>query len=143
MHLLSGFSWERKLRPDVSDVIEAAAMLDTTEFDIFRRAYASWFGDKPDDDTIEVFFVAYMFREQVPVWVRHFTRPLLAIGRDEGDDALDDYRIRRPPTSRLTKLTGGLSTIVIIALLTLLVLLAMNAAELMQLFDTCYFPPCF
>jgi hypothetical protein len=143
MHYLSGFSWERKLRPDVSEVIEAAAMLDTTEFDIFRRAYSSWFGEKADDGTIEGFFVAYMFKEQVPVWVRHYTRPLLAIGLREGDDALERYRIRRPPTSLLTKLTGGLSTILIIALLTLLVLLAMNAAELMQLFDTCYFPPCF
>jgi hypothetical protein len=143
MDILSGFSWERKLRPDVSEVIEVAAMLDTTEFDIFRKAYASWFGEAANDDKIEGFFVAYMFKEQVPLWVRHFTRPLLAIGRREGGDALEAYRTRRPPTTLMTKLAGGLSTGLIIALLALLVMLAMNAAELKELFGSCYFPPCY
>jgi hypothetical protein len=56
--------------PDAPDaVMDAAALLDVTEFDLFRLAYRRRFGRQPGEDMLEKVFADYMLRGQVPAWV--------------------------------------------------------------------------
>ena len=60
--------------PDIRLVREAAATLHLREFDLFRAAWLSWFGRVPDDKAVERVFVAYLFHQRVPHWLRHYAR---------------------------------------------------------------------
>lgn len=60
------------MAPDPRLVSDAAATLHVREFDLFRAAWRSWFGQIPDDKVLERFFVDYLFHQHVPFWVRHF-----------------------------------------------------------------------
>ncbi len=62
------------IAPDIRLVREAAATLRLREFDLFRAAWQSWFGRAPDDKAVERVFVAYLFHQRVPHWLRHFAR---------------------------------------------------------------------
>lgn len=58
-------------------VAEASARLDLSEFDLFGQAYRWWFGRAPAAELLERVFAAYMFRGDVPPWVRHYAREVL------------------------------------------------------------------
>jgi hypothetical protein len=75
--------------PDLRLVSEATAALRLREFDLFRAAWQSWFGQAPDDKTVEQVFVAYLFHQRVPHWVRLFARRVLA---DRAAGSLDPER---------------------------------------------------
>ena len=60
-------------------------------------AYARWFGREVSDAAMEPTFMRYLFTEEAPVWVRHFTREVLAL-RDQG--RLDRSRFGLPPRTR-------------------------------------------
>ena len=66
--------FDEDLRPDIHSVLDAAAILDITEYELFRIAYERWHGDEVDENSLEPFFVAYMFSDVVPLWVRDFAR---------------------------------------------------------------------
>lgn len=143
INLANAFRAGETMDPDVADVLETAALLDTTEIEVFRKAYASWHGRSGAEREVEEAFVAYMFAEQVPLWVRHFTRPVVAIGRKRADSALARHRRLRPPTSLHTKLVGGLSMGAIIAVLIVLMLLSVQAVATLQSLKDCHLPPCY
>jgi len=65
---------------DLSDgerVVLSANLLDTSEFEIFRRAHTYWHEREVDDNTLEQEFSQYLHLGQAPPWVRHYTRMLL------------------------------------------------------------------
>ena len=68
---------EKSLPADVRDVLDAAALLQVTEFRLFHIAYRFWHGRDASDQSIEQFFVPYMFRSVVPFWVRQLCRHIL------------------------------------------------------------------
>jgi hypothetical protein len=72
---------ERELEeqhPDAPDaVMDAAALLDVTEFDLFRFAYRRRFGRQPGEDMLEKVFADYMLRGQVPQWVAALCREVI------------------------------------------------------------------
>lgn len=68
----------RQPPPEVRLVQEAAAALEVREFDLFRAAYRAWYGVEPGMAALERDFVAYMFRQRLPAYVRHFARQVLA-----------------------------------------------------------------
>lgn len=70
-------------------VADTAALLRIREFDLFRLAWQRYFGSRPDDRTLENFFVPYMFRRTLPPWVRQFCRDVLA---QENEGRLDPAR---------------------------------------------------
>lgn len=51
------------------EVLDASALLDVTEFDLFRLAYWYRFGRQPAEAMLETVFAAYMRRGEVPRWV--------------------------------------------------------------------------
>jgi hypothetical protein len=133
--------WKQKIPPDCLDVLAASSVLSTGEFDVFRLAYASWYGRDADEELLERHFVRYMFRDQVPFWVRAFTRRVLSQERDGQLDP-SQFGIERPleqgrDTSRGLLYLFGIG----LALVTLL-MLAEAAAPLLGI-DDCWFPPCY
>ncbi|HJO72319.1 MAG: hypothetical protein QF450_08465 [Rhodospirillales bacterium] len=87
---------------DGRTVIDAAQALRIREYDLFRAAFRQWWGREADDKTLERVFVASMFHQVVPPWVRHFCRRVLEMRRQ---DRLDPValgvagfrRVERPP----------------------------------------------
>jgi hypothetical protein len=58
-------------------VLDAAALLDVTEFDFFRLAYRRRFGRLPSERMLETVFADYMLRGQVPPWVTVVCREVI------------------------------------------------------------------
>jgi hypothetical protein len=69
---------EKKMSADVADVLEASALLQVTEFELFRTAWRRWHGGEIADADLERYYLRYMFRSQVPLWVRQLTRQVIA-----------------------------------------------------------------
>ncbi len=86
--------------PDFSAVMKAAEAVGISEFDFFRLAFRRWWGKEADEKTLERIFVAYMFQQAVPTWVRHLTRDVITQTADGKLDAAKlgalKYRRRRP-----------------------------------------------
>ena len=68
---------EKSIPLDVRNVLDTAAVLQVTEFNLFRIAYRHWHGCDASERSIEQFFVPYMFRSIVPYWVRQLCRRVL------------------------------------------------------------------
>ncbi len=62
-------------------VMDAAQALRIREFDLFRAAFRQWWGREADTKALERVFVAYMFHQVVPPWVRHFCRQVVEMQR--------------------------------------------------------------
>ncbi len=88
---------------DLRLVIDAAGLLGIREFDLFRLAWCRWWSDEPDEKALEESFVAYMFHQTLPPWVRHFCREVLGRERDgrldPADFRVDPAARREPPVS--------------------------------------------
>jgi hypothetical protein len=133
--------WKQKIPADCLDVLNVSSLLSTGEFELFRLAYASWYGREADEETLEKHFVPYMFRDQVPFWVRAFTRRVLSQKRDgrldPGQFGIEPPRAERGDPSRGLLYLFGVG----LALVTLL-MLAEAAAPLLSV-EGCWFPPCY
>lgn len=68
------FSMRQGLPGDIADVLKGAALLKVTRFELFRIAYRRWFGFDLQDRVLKRSYLPYMFRSQVPPWVRKLTR---------------------------------------------------------------------
>ncbi len=86
----------------LGDVIKAAEALGVSEYDFFRLSFRRWSGREPDEKKLERTFVAYMFHQTVPSWVRHLAREVSA---REAEGRLniqafgaEKFRHRRPPS---------------------------------------------
>ncbi len=58
-------------------ILEAAALLEVKEFDLFALAHRWWFGRGAEARVLERVFAAYMFAGAVPPWARHYAREIL------------------------------------------------------------------
>ena len=133
---------EKKMSGDVADVLEAAALLEVTEFELFRIAYRRWFHAEIDDTELERLYLPYMFKNQVPIWVRQLTRQVL---KDADRDGLDPktYGVM-PKLLTMDMYNRGLRYCLWIAVILGTMLTgAVTVAELSPWYETCYFPPCY
>lgn len=89
----------RRAPDDHGAVMDAASALDVREVDFFRLSYRHWFGRDVRERDLERVFAAYMFRQDVPSWVRHFSRQVLALAERGGLDAarLGALQFKRQP----------------------------------------------
>ena len=90
---------DAKIPDDCNAVLDAAAILDMREIDLFRLAFRRWFGREVGDSQIERVFAAYMFQNIVPPWTRHFARHVLARAAEGRLNAaeLGALKYTRPP----------------------------------------------
>ena len=89
------------LSEDIALMQQAVETACVGEFDFFRAAWRAWHGSPPDETQLERLFVAYLFRQKVPVFARHFARRLLEAEDDGSLDAaafgLDGFQpVQRP-----------------------------------------------
>lgn len=134
--------FDENIRPDVQAVLDAAALLDITEYDVFHLAYARWHGERADENTMEPFFVAYMFHDVVPLWVRHFARKVQDLSRLGRLDRASMGVELLPSTRRMVR-AGVRYTVGIVTALLVLLVLAQFAAQFIGLSARCFFPPCY
>ena len=134
--------FEKDIRPDVRSVMNAAALLDITEYDLFRLAYARWHGERAEDRVMEPFFVAYMFNEVVPLWVRHFARLVERLNRLGRLDPAA-LGVELLPATRQMVRRGVRFGVVVVTVVTTLFILAKFAAEFLRIGERCFFPPCY
>lgn len=134
--------FDENIRPDIAAVLDAAAILDITEYDLFQLAYKRWHGELADEKTLEPIYVAYMFRSTVPVWVRHFAR---LVQRRNCSGHLDraELGIEQLPRTREMVRRGTRFGVAIVTAMAVLFVLAEIAAQLLKLGDRCMFPPCY
>ncbi len=122
-------AFDENMEPEVQRVLDTSAILEITEFEVFKLSYARWFGTTADDDLIEPLFCDYMFRMVVPSWVNHFTRKVMQQYQDgDLDPAL--YGIEPKPFSNTAVRMGIQIAVIITTILICLVLLANSVAEL-------------
>ncbi len=130
------------MSPGCLDVLNTAALLETTEFNVFRLAYRNWYGKNINDNEIERFYVPYMFREVVPPWVTSFCRMILKL---EKSGKLNTRKYvpleRRPKRQEVSQF--AMKLIIAINCLIILLMLADQAAVQMGLDERCMFPPCY
>ncbi|RKZ37802.1 MAG: hypothetical protein DRQ37_01040 [Gammaproteobacteria bacterium] len=134
--------FDENIQPDVNDVLQAAAMLDISEYHLFHLAYKRWHGDPAEESVMEPIFVAYMFDLNVPPWVRHFSRLVQRLNRMGKLDRLD-LGIPYLPWSPDMARRGIRYSIIIVSLLVGLIVLAEFAGKVMGLSTRCLFPPCY
>lgn len=133
---------EKAMPEDVADVLEAAALLEITEFELFHLAWRRWYGTTLDDHGIERHYLPYMFRHQVPVWVRHLARQVV---RAADEETLDPRAFGVPPRPLHPEMAArGLSTCLWLAAITATLLAGAAAvARLVPPGASCYLPPCY
>ncbi len=133
---------EKRMSDDVADVLEAAALLQVTEFELFRIAWGKWHGGGIGDAQLERHYLPYMFKGQVPVWVRQLTRKIAA----EADaDQLNpaNYGVMPKPLTMDMRHRGLRYGLWIAVIFGTLLTGAATVAELSPWYQSCYFPPCY
>ena len=90
---------EKSIPADVRDVLDAAALLQVTEFRLFQIAYRYWHGRDTTEWSIERHFISYMFWSVVPFWVRQFCRRVL---QSDAEGVLEpiDFGVEQTPVDR-------------------------------------------
>lgn len=125
---------------DAELVTEAAAALDTSEIEIFRRAWAHWHGGTVDEARIEPRFIVYMFGGSAPFWVRDYARQVVSENRSslvhpQAWGVRSSY-IRNP-------LLGYALTVLAVVVLIGLVVAADISAQYIAGLEGCFTPPCY
>ncbi|RMD63391.1 MAG: hypothetical protein D6826_05060 [Alphaproteobacteria bacterium] len=86
---------DREEDPERTEVARAANLLQIGEFQLLQLAYHEWFGDDMTEAQSDHIFRAYMLRNEVPAWARHFARQILARDAagmlDDSDPAFHRY----------------------------------------------------
>jgi len=55
-------------------LIEAANILDVSEFEVLRRAYHSWHGSEASPQELDRTYAAYLQASCLPAWAQHYAR---------------------------------------------------------------------
>lgn len=125
---------------DAELVTEAAAALDTSEIEIFRRAWTHWHGGAADETRIEPRFLVYMFGGRAPYWVRDYARHVVNENRSSLIQpqawGIRSSYIRNP-------LLGYVLTVLAVVVLIALVVAADISAQYIAGIEGCFTPPCY
>jgi hypothetical protein len=133
---------EKRMSDDVADVLEAAALLEVTEFELFRIAWGKWHGGGIGDAQLERHYLPYMFKGQVPVWVRQLARKIVAEAEaDELNPA--NYGVMPKPQTMDMYNRGLRYCLWIAVIMGTLLTGAATVAELSPWYQSCFFPPCY
>lgn len=83
---------------DVASVQEASRLLEVSELELFRIAWAKWHGGGIGEAQLERRYRPYARERQVPVWVRELVRKVLRESR-AGELNPANYRVMPEPIS--------------------------------------------
>lgn len=90
-----------RLDPRARQVIEAAAILEISEYELLDMAYREWFGRPPRAAELSDVFGPYMFDGRTPYWAVALARQIITL-YNQGRLAESRFRamMRPPPTLR-------------------------------------------
>jgi hypothetical protein len=100
---------------DFLAIAASASLLQISEFRCFQIAYAQWFGNELDENSMENIFSTYLKELIVPHWVRHFTRKVLSL-EAEGNLDPEEFSIIRPLNTRRNRIRGICYTVLMLAI---------------------------
>lgn len=133
---------DKPLPPDRQVLLDAVGLLDISEFRLFELAYYAWYGEYASPEKLDEDFARYMFREEVPFWVRHYARHVLKMAQQKKPDEITTQAMSSPTDrSGMRRGLGLFSGLVF--LLVFLIVLASHSPEWMLFGAQCYFPPCY
>lgn len=121
-------AFDENMEPEIQRVLDTSAILEITEFEVFRLSYDRWFGIPANDALIEPFFCDYMFGMVVPSWVNHFTRKVMEL-YNQGQLDPTTYGILPKPFSNAAARMGIQIAVIITTIMVCLILLAENVTE--------------
>ena len=106
--------FDEDLSKDSLDLLQASAALEIREYMLFELAYREWYGKKPLNHVIEAHFSNYMFHQQIPAWVRSFSRQVVELHeRDELNPR--DLGVYQPlPSKRLIRIGRAFSAFLVL-----------------------------
>ena len=70
---------ESNIKKDLAGIEISSKMLQMSEFRFFQLAYERWYGSELAEGNMENIFADYMFKNEVPYWVRHLSRNVLSL----------------------------------------------------------------
>lgn len=109
--------FDENLSRDQWDLLEAAGLLQVTEFKLFELAYREWYGVRPKARVIEVHFRNYMFNMVIPAWVSHFCRRIVELGQAGSLDPRDFGIYQRLPSKRMMRIGKAYTAMLLAAFL--------------------------
>ena len=112
--------FDEDLSKDSLDLLQASAALEIREYMLFELAYREWYGEKPLNHVIETHFSNYMFHQQIPAWVRSFSRQVVELHeRDELNPR--DLGVYQPlPSKRLIRIGRAFGAFLLLSFLLLM-----------------------
>lgn len=126
---------------DVQNVVYVAAVLQISEFDVFRLAYHEWFGQPAERREMEACFHRYLAATQAPVWVRSFVRRVRKLAEDDQLD-LRAFGLEPPAPASKARIILGFTVLASILMLVGFLIYAAFRLE-MPVGITCQLPPCY
>lgn len=104
-------------------VSSAANILQVGEFQLLQLAYQEWFGEDLPEAMVTQVFSAYMLRNEVPHWARHYARVIL-MREEQGILAENDARYHRYDHQYHTTVPRGVQQFCLVSGLLALALVA-------------------
>ncbi len=136
------FKFNAPMSDQANDVLNAAALLDTSEFNIFSIAYESWFGEQANEQHLEKHYTAYMFDAVVPHWVRDFSRKIAQLAKSGSLDS-SEY-VTPEPTASPQATEFARRFVITLAVITFFLFVSANSGiEAFNFTKECFFPPCY
>lgn len=111
--------FDENLAREQWDLLEAAALLQVTEFRVFEMAYKDWYGAAPRHYVMEQYFRDYMFHQVIPAWVSHFARRIVALGQAGDLDPREFGVYQRLPSRRMIRIGQVYAAMLLVAFLLL------------------------
>ena len=135
--------FNKHLKRDLVEVLDASAALEVTEFRFFELAFHDWYGRRAQESVIEQHFVAYMFADRVPSWARHFARKIIKLDA-QGLLNPKTFGVFQPLPSTRMRFVGKMYTLALLLIFLLVGLSILQIPdEVLRAFKQCYFPPCY
>ena len=123
--------FDEDLSKDSLDLLQASAALEIKEYTIFELAYREWYGKQPLNHVIEAHFSNYMFHQQIPAWVRSFSRRIVELHeRDELNPR--DFGVYQPLPSKRLILIGRVFSVFLVVSFAVLIMFILREPEMSQ-----------
>ena len=100
------------LDPRSRDVIQAAGLLEISEYDFMSIAYREWYGSTAPRHTLERHFRPYMFGGPPPFWAYRLAQEVLDLD-EQGQLKGSRFAVDPPPPSNMRDVAVGVSQILI------------------------------
>ena len=109
--------------PERTVVARAANILQVGEFQLMQLAYQDWYGQELPAALCDQLFQAYMLRDEIPTWARHYARRIIDF-EDRGLIDCNDAYYHRYDREYVTHVPQGVRqfTVVSVFLASILVL---------------------